>query len=132
MEVDRDSDNSEHGNDNDNGGYDEEDFDNTFTRPVQVQILISKWRKYFNNLLFQNTFDMRVSDSNDNDPEEMLEQRAGSTTSTPVIYTADTPINSDNINFEVISAIAGTNNLGGVRNFTFRVRYQNNYWLQYT
>ena len=127
MEVDRDSDNSEHGNDNDNGGYDEEDFDNTFTRPVQVQILISKWRKYFNNLLFQNTFDMRVSDSNDNDPEEMLEQRAGSTTSTPVIYTADTPINSDNINFEVISAIAGTNNLGGVRNFTFRVRYQNNY-----
>ena len=127
MEVDRDSDNSEHGNDNDNGGYDEEDFDNTFTRPVQVQILISKWRKYFNNLLFQNTFDMRVGDSNDNDPEEMLEQRAGSTTSTPVIYTADTPINSDNINFEVISAIAGTNNLGGVRNFTFRVRYQNNY-----
>ena len=126
MEVDRDSDNSEHGNDNDNGGYDEEDFDNTFTRPVQVQILISKWRKYFNNLLFQNTFDMRVGDSNDNDPEEMLEQRAGSTT-TPVIYTADTPINSDNINFEVISAIAGTNNLGGVRNFTFRVRYQNNY-----
>jgi len=100
MEVDRDS---EHGNDNDNGGYDEEDFDNTFTRPVQ------------------NTFDMRVGDSNDNDPEEMLEQRAGSTT-TPVIYTADTPINSDNINFEVISAIAGTNNLGGVRNFTFRVR----------
>ena len=70
---------------------------------------------------------MRVGDSNDNDPEEMLEQRAGSTTSTPVIYTADTPINSDNINFEVISAIAGTNNLGGVRNFTFRVRYQNNY-----
>ena len=38
MEVDRDSDNSEHGNDTDNGGYDEEDFDNTFTRPVQVQI----------------------------------------------------------------------------------------------
>ena len=127
MEVDRDSDNSEHGNDNDNGGYDEEDFDNTFTRPVQVQIDIKVENKGIsNNLLFQNTFDMRVGDSNDNDPEEMLEQRAGSTT-TPVIYTADTPINSDNINFEVISAIAGTNNLGGVRNFTFRVRYQNNY-----
>ena len=127
MEVDRDSDNSEHGNDNENGGYDEEDFDNTFTRPVQVQIDIKVENKGIsNNLLFQNTFDMRVGDSNDNDPEEMLEQRAGSTT-TPVIYTADTPINSDNINFEVISAIAGTNNLGGVRNFTFRVRYQNNY-----
>ena len=36
--------------------------------------------------------------------------------------TSDTVIHSESINYDVLCVLAGTNNLGGVRNFTMRVR----------
>ena len=39
--------------------------------------------------------------------------------------TQDTVIHCDSINYDVLCALAGTTNLGGVRNFTMRVRWRN-------
>ena len=39
--------------------------------------------------------------------------------------TQDTVIHCDSINYDVLCALAGTTNLGGIRNFTMRVRWRN-------
>ena len=40
----------------------------------------------------------------------------------------DTVLHCDSINYDVLCALAGTTNLGGVRNFTMRVRWANSYF----
>ena len=57
---------------------------------------------------------------NDND-----DIRDGNTTNENDVtrnITEDTVIHCDSITYDVLCALAGTNNLGGVRNFTMRVR----------
>ena len=39
--------------------------------------------------------------------------------------TQDSVLHCDSINYDVLCALAGTTNLGGVRNFTMRVRWRN-------
>ena len=68
--------------------------------------------------------EMRDNDNEVNE-EDLLEEEIttrGTETNT-THYTEETVIHCDAINFETMSSIAGTNNLGAIRNFTFRVRY---------
>lgn len=67
---------------------------------------------------------MRGND-NEHIEDELLEEEITTRAqeNAPTHYTEETVIHCDAINFETMSSIAGTNNLGAIRNFTFRVRY---------
>ena len=64
---------------------------------------------------------------NDNDNETEVFQNDNNTTNendevTTRNISQDTVLHCDSITYDVLCALAGTNNLGGVRNFTMRVR----------
>ena len=54
-----------------------------------------------------------TGDGNDNDEDTTVATRD---------LSQDSVIHCDSINYDVLCALAGTTNLGGVRNFTMRVR----------
>ena len=59
-----------------------------------------------------NQYDNNINDNTRNDDDQPSTRN----------ITSDTVIHSESINYDVLCVLAGTNNLGGVRNFTMRVR----------
>ena len=70
----------------------------------------------------QTSVDQRENVDNDNIQSPGDDNDGEENTVATRNLTQDTVIHCDSINYDVLCALAGTTNLGGVRNFTMRVR----------
>ena len=72
----------------------------------------------------QTSVDQRESVDNDNThgPGDDNDNEESSVATRNL--TQDTVLHCDSINYDMLCALAGTSNLGGVRNFTMRVRWR--------
>ena len=70
----------------------------------------------------QTSIDQRENVDNDNIQSPGDDNDGEENTVATRNLTQDTVIHCDSINYDVLCALAGTTNLGGVRNFTMRVR----------
>ena len=94
----------------------------------QLEVRLYNTYSNFNNIYTKYYFKAQTSLSyNDNDNETEVLQNDNNTTNendevTTRNISQDTVLHCDSITYDVLCALAGTNNLGGVRNFTMRVR----------
>lgn len=70
----------------------------------------------------QTSVDHRENVENDNIQSPVDDNDSEENTVATRNLTQDTVIHCDSINYDVLCALAGTTNLGGVRNFTMKVR----------
>ena len=70
----------------------------------------------------QTSVDHRENVENDNNQSPVDDNDSEENTVATRNLTQDTVIHCDSINYDVLCALAGTTNLGGVRNFTMKVR----------